>query len=123
MSDKAYTVLLADDDEDFRDSIVDLLEGHGWSVTAVKDGREALTSLAKLPLPKLVLLDLKMPRVDGFGVLTEMGNSSVLSTVPVIVMSASVETSDALRRGARKVLTKPIDVDTLVAEVAKFLGG
>lgn len=93
----------------------------------VRDGQEAVDLLASLPrsgppergrLPSLLLLDLKMPRLDGFDVLTWVRQQPGLRHLPVVVFSSSREPQDITRAyelGANSYLVKPHDFDQLLA--------
>lgn len=120
----APTVLLVvEDDRDIREALVEILEESGLEVESCKDGVEALERLDRGPLPDLLLLDLMMPRLDGFGVLAEMKKNAALSAVPVVVLSASTDLPRALQAGARSTLRKPIDIDRLMHEIERSLPG
>jgi DNA-binding response OmpR family regulator len=113
-------VLLADDEPAIRDFVSYVLETNGYRVRAVQDGRGALAALTEA-LPDLVLLDVVMPHMDGRGVVAEMRARAL--TVPVILMTAVVQAGDvAAELGAIGYVSKPFDVDDLVAKVARVLG-
>jgi len=86
------------------------------SVRWVKDGEEALEFLRSQPRPKLVLLDLKMPKVDGLEVLRELRSADRLDMVPVVVLTSSTQDRDigeCYRLGANGFVVKPIDLREL----------
>jgi CheY-like chemotaxis protein len=96
------------------------------SVPAVADGDHALAWLRgddgyhERPRPDLLLLDVNLPRVGGFEVLTELRKQNLLASIPVIIMSASCSEKDkrrALELGASLVISKPSDADEFVAMV------
>jgi CheY-like chemotaxis protein len=83
-------VLLVEDDDDIRDVVAELLRDEGYIVHEVADGEEALAYLYQEGRdPCLILLDLMMPRVDGWQVLSRLRAQDRLIALPVVVMSAS----------------------------------
>lgn len=111
-------VLVADDNEDHAFLIVRALrsaEGVVLEVETVTDGQEALDYLyqraryAGQPRPNLILLDLKMPRVNGFEVLEQVKGDAELREIPIVVLSSSDRTEDiaaAYRMGGNSYVTK-----------------
>lgn len=96
-------VLVVEDDEDIRESMVAVLELHGIPVRAAAHGREALTLLTAHPRPSLVLLDMAMPVMDGHRLLTARAGNEALRQVPVVVISAGMAVKaprDLARYGA-----------------------
>ena len=89
MSEKTYTVLVAEDDNFQRLALLDLLTMCDYEAIPVENGRQAMEQLNnELNDFDLVLLDLYMPEMDGFEVLSKMHNDERLSQIPVVVMSA-----------------------------------
>lgn len=111
-------ILVADDNADMRNYIRRLL-GARWNVQTVSDGQEALEAIRVIK-PDLVLTDVMMPRLDGFGLLYHLRADEALRDLPVIMLSArageeaSVEGLDA---GADDYLTKPFSARELMARV------
>ena len=94
-------------------------------VVVVSDGEEALRELTRSHDYDLVLLDLKLPKVDGFEVLKEISSKPFLSDVPVIVLSSSRDESDRVRTrmlGAGDFVEKAIDYAVFKAELTRALG-
>lgn len=90
-------------------------------VTVLRDGEEALNFIAmivqEIPLPLLILLDLKLPKVHGLDVLKQIRQRKELLTVPVVVLSSSSEDNDihrAYQLGANSYIIKPIDFDKFI---------
>jgi CheY-like chemotaxis protein len=113
-------VLVVDDDEAIRCAVADLLEEAGFGVSQAQDGEQALAMLRRSPLPAVVLLDLMMPRVDGWQVVEAMRASPPLASVPVMVLTA-FSARVGLPNDCR-VLHKPLERDVLLAEVRALAG-
>lgn len=87
-------------------------------VEVARDGEEALAMIPRWaagePLPLVVLLDLKLPRIDGLEVLRQLRASSVSARIPVVVLTTSAEAADidaAYRAGANSYIVKPVSFD------------
>ena len=88
-------VLVVDDDPDVREITQLVLENSGYRVLTAHDGTEALEVLRASPQrPCLILLDLMMPKIDGFGVIERLRANSELRNIPIIVISAKELTED-----------------------------
>ncbi len=100
-------VLVVDDDADTRQRMRTVLERNGWTVTEATNGLEALDQVAHA-VPKLILLDLTMPVMDGFSFLRALRERPGCADVPVVVLSARDLTSEDRKRlrGASQVLNK-----------------
>ncbi|MES1172830.1 MAG: ATP-binding protein [Myxococcales bacterium] len=111
-------ILVADDNADMRDYITRLLGSH-WSVLAVSDGVEALEA-AQRQTPDLVLADVMMPRLDGFGLIRELRRQASTAATPIILLSARAgeeATAEGLRAGADDYLVKPFAASALLIRV------
>ncbi|MFZ5779032.1 MAG: response regulator [Pseudomonadota bacterium] len=116
--DRAIRIVVADDNADMRDYIRRLLAGR-WQVDAHPDGAAALDAI-RAAKPDLVLTDVMMPRLDGFGLLTELRKDPALRDLPVIVLSARAGEEaqvEGLNLGADDYLTKPFAARELIARV------
>jgi len=100
-------VLVVDDDEAVRTVMAEVLRADGHHVVCASDGAEALAVLRSGPAPELVLLDLMMPRINGWQVLASMSQSPRLASVPVVILT-SFDARDDLPVG-RPALHKPMD--------------
>ncbi len=113
-------VLVVDDEPQIRRALRTGLAGHGYEVRLAEDGEGALAEIAAR-VPDVVVLDLVMPGVDGFGVLREV---RAWSAVPIVVLSARGQESDkveALDLGADDYLTKPFGIAELLARIRAVL--
>jgi CheY-like chemotaxis protein len=118
----ADRIMVVDDDQNIRLVLKYRLEKEGYDVLLAGDGVDALEKV-KAEKPDLIILDLTMPRMDGFGFLEEI-KSDGSSSVPVIILTAyGYETNRArsLELGAVEFVTKPFSPRQLVAEVWKVL--
>lgn len=114
--DRPATVLVVDDDEDIRFTTRSVLEEEGYAVLLAADGEEALRYLRALPRPKLVLLDLRMPEMDGHVFLRALQADTELASIPVIILSAaSEEVATGLPYPS---LRKPFELEALLRAVA-----
>ncbi len=115
-------ILLADDNADMRAYIRRLLGGH-YAVEAVSNGVEALAEAHKNP-PDLILTDVMMPELDGFGLLKELRASDDTRTIPVILLSARAGEDarvEGLEAGADDYIVKPFTSRELLARVGAHL--
>ncbi|HZE68802.1 MAG TPA: sigma-54 dependent transcriptional regulator [Pyrinomonadaceae bacterium] len=110
--------IVVDDEINLRESLVELIASEGFRVAQASDGEEALELLRSGAVePDVVFLDLRMPKLDGLGVLRVIQEEK-LTSVPVIVVSAFGDSSkmiEAMRLGAYDYITKPLDLDEIVA--------
>jgi two-component system, cell cycle response regulator DivK len=117
------TVLIADDKDMGRELVRTVLENSGSTVIEAADGNEAL-KCARESKPDLIILDLHMPVVDGFGVVTELRRDPQFAATPVLALTASAMQGDkerALSAGFTGYVTKPIRLTALRSEVERLL--
>jgi two-component system, chemotaxis family, chemotaxis protein CheY len=114
------SILVVDDDADYGETLQDALSFEGLTVALARDGREALTWLREHPrTPWVVVLDLMMPVMDGRAFLDAKANDPVLSSIPVIVLTAGGDCTGILASGqAVDCLTKTADLRALLASIA-----
>jgi adenylate cyclase len=116
-------ILIVDDNEANRDILDARLKVHGYDLLQAADGEEALDA-ARQHLPDLILLDVMMPKLDGFEVCRRLKGDASLPFMPIILVTAKADSSDVvagLDAGADEYLTKPIDQQALVARVRSVL--
>ena len=115
------TVLVVEDDDDIRYMLSMLLEQAGYRVDQARSGDEALEYLHRPDrAPCIVLLDLMMPRIDGWQVLEILQHEDRLLTIPVVVVSA-VTTAKPLPPGVR-MLKKPVGAKALLDAIRECCG-
>jgi len=115
--------LIVDDNETNRDILVTRLGVHGYDLRQAADGEEALAAAKEL-LPDLILLDVMMPKLDGFEVCKRLKGDTSLPFMPIILCTAKADSKDVvtgLEAGADEYLTKPIEQMALVARVKSVL--
>lgn len=111
------TILVVDDDAVVRDSLSDLLKDEGYAVVTAVDGLDALERLNAVS-PDLILLDLRMPRMDGWEFLARRPQDGPRRRAPVVLLSGMGYIRDA--PGVADFLAKPIRVDQLLQCVARL---
>ncbi len=117
---REHRVLLADDNADLRDYISGLLRDQGYEVEAVADGEDALAAL-RAQRPDILVTDVMMPRLDGFGLVTAVREDALLRDLPIVMLSARAgddATVEGLEAGADDYVTKPFSARELLARVA-----
>ncbi|SDS54212.1 response regulator [Opitutus sp. GAS368] len=113
-------ILVIDDDKEIRTVIAELLSMSGYDVVEAASGQQGLDHAARM-VPDLILLDIMMPGIDGWTVLSKLQGNPKLAEVPVIVLSAVGDVEMAMSLGAASVLLKPVDASRLTAEIAAQL--
>jgi CheY-like chemotaxis protein len=118
-------ILLVDDDRDTSEILRLFLEREGYEVALAGEGGEALRLLAERGEPDLILLDLTMPGMDGWGLMDALARHPRWVGTPVIVLTASwaVSPEEVLALGADGVLRKPVSPDALLAVVERYSSG
>jgi type II secretory ATPase GspE/PulE/Tfp pilus assembly ATPase PilB-like protein/CheY-like chemotaxis protein len=117
------TILLVEDEGPLRAVMRDILERDGFTVVEAADGIEALEEIDH-NAPDIVLLDLNLPRLDGFGVLTRLRSRLQTSNIPVVVLTARGDEDNEVRvfeNGADDFLTKPFRARALTARIKALL--
>lgn len=117
-------ILVAEDDPDLLKMLEHVMRALGDVVTAV-DGQDALEKARAGPVPDVIVTDLMMPRLDGFGLAKQLKSDPRLTHVPVVMLTAKTGPRDVIagiNAGARFYVTKPFKTEDLVAKVRKALG-
>lgn len=111
------TVLVVEDDEVIRDTLSQLLQDQGYQVTAAQNGRDALEKLGAAPAPRMVLMDLMMPIMNGWELLAALRSDERWAKLPVIILSAGGEAHGLLKDPHVCFLKKPIRMASLLEAV------
>jgi CheY-like chemotaxis protein len=117
-------VLLVDDEDSLRKVMRDLLEREGYVVTEARDGVQALDQVDRVG-PDIIVLDLNLPGLDGYGVLSHLRSRPATANIPVIVLTAKGDEDNEVRvfeLGADDFLTKPFRARALSARLEAVLG-
>ncbi len=116
-------ILVIEDEESVRENIVELLDTEGFEVIAAKNGRIGLC-LAHKELPDLILCDIRMPELDGYGVLTGLRSEPKTALIPFIFLTAKAAKTDlsfGLELGAKAYITKPFSLVELLDTIEQTL--
>ncbi len=119
----AATILYIEDNIDNRTLVRRVLQIEGYRVMEAESGFKAFEIL-RSEIPDLVLMDINLPDMDGYEITTRLKQMPSLARVPVIAMTANVMKGDrekTLAAGCDGYLSKPIDIDTLPGQIARFL--
>ncbi len=113
--------MLVEDDDDVREIVRELLEEAGFRVTWAANGSDALEQLRIGPAPRVILLDLRMPVMDGLEFRTAQRQDPALAPIPVVVLSAN----DGVDRKVREMqvdgyLPKPFEMAELIETVNRY---
>jgi len=118
-------ILIVDDQEHLRELVQLCLEDlAGWNTLAAESGQECLQIL-QTQRPNAILLDVSMPGMDGFVVCDRLQSDPITRSIPVILLTARVLSSDMAEfaeMGVAGVIRKPFEVTTLPEKVAEILG-
>lgn len=127
MADEPY-ILVVDDDPDILDNIITVLETQPYRLATARDGKRCLEMIAQ-DIPDLLILDLLMPRMDGWGVIRELRSGPRYAKVPIMILTTVIE--DASRRryeletgmtmDVQEYIQKPIAPAELIRRVQKML--
>ena len=117
------TILVVDDSPTDRRLMCAPLEGNGYVVLTAADGEEALQKVSR-DRPDLIVLDVVMPRKNGFQVCRQLKTAAATKGIKVLLVTSKNQDSDrfwGLKQGADDYLTKPFEDEALLANVAKLL--
>mgnify|MGYP001545873477 CR=1 FL=1 len=115
-------LMLVDDDEDLRDAMALIFEAHGFRTVGASDGVDAFAKLERSGRPALILLDVRMPRMNGVEFLRLIRHTP-RATIPVLALTGDpAACRDAIDAGAVGCLQKPIDPGRLLDAIRAQLG-
>jgi two-component system cell cycle response regulator DivK len=119
----AKKVLVVEDDQDNREMVIKVLKHNGYQPIEAVDGQEAVER-AKAEQPDLILLDLYIPKMDGYEVTRRLKGDEGLQHIPIIALTAHAMKGDreeALAAGFDGYITKPINVRELPRQIEHFM--
>ena len=120
-----HSVLVVDDEPNILMSLEYLMKQAGYDVRIARDGEEAMLAVEDTP-PDLMLLDVMMPKRDGFDVCQSIRGNGALDSVRIIMLTAKgrdIEREKGLALGADDYITKPFSTREVLAKVKDLLGG
>jgi DNA-binding response OmpR family regulator len=123
--DEPHKVLVVDDDPDILTLMEEALAFHGYEVSTAPGGQDALDQV-QVNRPDLILLDLKMPGVDGYEVIRQIKGEEDTRPIPIIVITASPVDKErdkvrVLGMGAAQYITKPLSIEVLIREIKRAI--
>ena len=124
MVSKTFTILNVEDLQNNRDLVRRILESQGYRVVEAVNGLEGIAKATQIR-PDLILMDINLPDIDGFSVVTKIRGESQLAKTPIIALTARNVSDDAERAlaiGCDSYLSKPFGVKQLLDEIQKFIG-
>lgn len=118
-------ILVVDDEEDMRYAVKMQLEANGYEVLTAKDGQEGLT-LARKETPDLIILDLMLPKLDGYQVCRMLKFDNKYKGIPIVIFTARAQTGDeelGYQVGADAYVAKPFEPKRLLEKIKDLLEG
>lgn len=118
-------ILVVEDSPTYLRKITDFLQGLGYEVITAIDGEEALEKAVQ-ENPSLIVLDVILPKKNGFQVCRQLKTSPATQDIKILMITSKSQDSDrfwGLKQGADEYLTKPFDEDVLLANVTRLLSG
>ena len=117
-----HTILIVDDEPVARTLAQKQMAEKGYTVLTAANGEEALAALDKTK-PDLILLDVEMPKMNGYTFIAELAKRNYNPRLPVIVLTAHEELGPIFKRhGVRGYLIKPLNIETVVVKIQEILG-
>ena len=113
-------ILVIEDEDELRDAIIDILNLEKFQVMSASNGQEGI-ALAEKEKPDLILCDVMMPELDGYGVISALRQNPELATIPFVFLTAKSEKQDlrqGMKLGADDYLTKPFSRTELLEAIA-----
>jgi len=121
-----HRILLVEDNPQNRYLVTFLLDKHGYTVDVAEDGEQALDMLASGPAPDLILMDMQLPKIDGYEATRRIKASETHKRIPLVALTAHSMKGDrdkALAAGCDEYVTKPVDAEGLVQLIGRLIAG
>ncbi len=121
--ESAWKILVVDDNVDSRKLVVKILKNRGLQLYEAVDGEDALEKVSQTK-PDLILMDISLPKLDGYEVTRRLKKDMNYSSIPIIALTAHAMKGDmekALAAGCDDYISKPINIRTLYDRVASLL--
>jgi len=115
-------ILIVDDERQFNETLQARLAGNGYQIITAKDGEEGFEKV-ETENPDLIILDLMMPKIDGFEVCSTLKNDERHSNIPIIILSAKTQQEDFEKGeevGADSYIEKPYEPSDLLAKIKEL---
>ncbi len=114
-------ILIIDDDPTLTKMAETFLASHGYQVAVASDGEEGLQKVASFH-PNLIILDVQMPKMNGYTLMFELKKIPNAASIPIIVLTAKEGMAEIFKvEGVKEYLTKPLQPDVLLAHIKKLL--
>jgi len=116
-------ILVVDDEADLVETIQFALELEGYNVLVASNGEEGL-NIARQEKPDIILLDLMLPKLDGYKVCRLLKFDERYKSIPILMLTAKTQEKDKIlgkETGANEYITKPFDMDELMAKIKSYL--
>ncbi|MDD5382537.1 MAG: response regulator [Candidatus Margulisbacteria bacterium] len=123
MAEAEKRILIVDDEADIIELLTVMLKGQGYSVLTAVDGQEALEK-ARKEKPDLIILDIMLPKIDGFKVARMLKFDESYSSIPIIMLTAKIREKDremGMETGADFYMTKPFESGMILLKVKELL--
>lgn len=120
----ARKILLVEDNPQNRYLVTFLLEKNGYEVVVAEDGEEAISAVAE-HVPDLILMDVQLPKLDGYEATRRIKADSRYADIPLVALTAHSMKGDrgkAMAAGCDDYVTKPVDADQLIGRIKDLLG-
>ena len=123
-ADTTKKILIVEDNTDSRELVIKVLKNRGYLLMEAVDGEDALLKVTE-QLPDLILMDISIPKIDGFEVTRRLKERENCKDIPIIALTAHAMKGDkekALQAGCDGYISKPINVRQLPDQIQAFLG-
>ena len=120
---QALKILVVDDNQDSRELVIKVLQKEAVQLFEAIDGKDALEKVEQAR-PNIILMDISLPKIDGYEVTRRLKNSTIFSSIPIIALTAHAMKGDkekALAAGCDGYISKPINIHGFYERVTSFV--